>query len=336
MTALDTKENAPPREAWEAEIVAGHRWGQRPWLPPDPSQGERASAELARLRKLWEAAKPWKESPKEVIRQILALEICNWNLEESVLALCQAIGAKTPANLGIGHLASVSGERWKKIWAYYLALRDWLLGGAPESGYKPLLRICDPDQAVQKHLRDLLGERNKTKEPYVERFCLCLERWLVGLLPVESTQAKAHLAAVSSVDEEIKKLDPEGAVVHSGAMEFDGDGRLQPCSHKAFRRYDMILSSIGAGKWRALMPRRGTDGLDRAALLETYLSPIETWIASGGKAKGARRDELGEKIHRSLGKPDPTKVFLASLLASLLRSQQSAARKLGEARAKPS
>ena len=48
------------------------------------------------------------------------------------------------------------------------------------------------------------------------------------------------------------------------------------------------------------------------------------------------KDELGNKIIGALGEADDTKVFLASLLVSLLRSQQIAARKLAESRMKQS
>ena len=77
------------------------------------------------------------------------------------------------------------------------------------------------------------------------------------------------------------------------------------------------------------MGRRATDGFERADLLEEYLSPIESWI---GGQRGERRSEVSQKIHRSLGRPDDVKIFLASLLVSLLRSQQLAARRLAESR----
>lgn len=143
---------------------------------------------------------------------------------------------------------------------------------------------------------------------------------------------RAHEGAVSVIDKEIKELDPESRVLHELALKSDGDGRLQPCNHKAFHRYDIIISSIGAGKWRAVMLRRGTDGLDKARTVEEYLAPIETWIS--GKGKEEEGTELCSKIHTSLGEPDHEKIFLASLLVSLLRSQQIAARMLAESRAK--
>ena len=117
-------------------------------------------------------------------------------------------------------------------------------------------------------------------------------------------------------------------------MKSDGDGRLQPCNHKTFRRYDLIISSIGAGIWRAVMPRRGTDGLERARTLEQYLAPIETWIR-GTKSSGESKESgLCARIHTSLGAQDTVKQFLASLLVSLLRSQQVAAKMLAESRMK--
>jgi len=128
---------------------------------------------------------------------------------------------------------------------------------------------------------------------------------------------------------EIAKLDPERAVVPEAVLQNDGDGRLQPCHHKAFYRYDLIISSIGAGKWRAAMGRRRTDGLARADTLESYLAPIELWT----KGKTKTDDEFAAKIQALLGAPDSTKLFLASLLVSLLRPQQLAAAELAKRRA---
>jgi hypothetical protein len=280
-----------------------------------------------RLFDLWKKAKPVDNAAKNVIEQIMALEICNWNLEEGFLALCDAIGANKPSDLAIGHLRSVSEERWKKLWAYYLTLRNWLPTQGC-SGYRVLLKLCDSNDEIQNHILPRLGDPSKLKELYVERLCVCLERWLGGYLADRTAQMKAHNAAAIALEKEIHERDPEGQVVHKLALQSDGDGRLQPCNHKAFRRYVLIISSIGAGRWRASMPRRGTDGLERAATLEKYLSPLKAWI-DGTAPKGRKSDALSVKIFAALGPPDNTKLFLASLLHSLLRSQQLAAQKLG-------
>lgn len=319
----------PVREAWEEEVLAGHRWGRLfQWFK---IKDDRAAEEHARLKKLWESAQPLDESSKGVVEQILSLEICNWNLEESILALCNAIGAKERAKLRIGHWTSISKERWKKIWAYYLTLRNWLPCEG-RSGHEVLLRMCDPDETIQTHVLNLLGDGNELKELYVERLCLCLE-FMLGS-PRKSAQARAHGAAVLAVEEEIRKHDPEGRILN--ALGFDSEAYsyygLEPCHHKLFQHYDIIISSIGAGKSRAVMPRRGTGGFERATIMEKYLSPIESWIHGQGKEREGKEDKLFDKIHASLGELDNVKLFLASLLVSLLRSQQLAARKRAESR----
>lgn len=320
MTAQDGSEGTPQREPWEEEIFYGHRWG---------AHGEKASEEHARLKKLWEAAQPFPPNYRNALDGIIALEICNWNLEGSILELCSAIGEKQAIGIPIGHMASITDDRWRQVWAYYLTLRNWLprLGA---HGHEALLRQCDPDGAIQKHIVAMLGERTDLKELYVERVCHLLEFWIGGYYPDGSAQRVAHDVAVSALDEQIRKRDPEGQILN--AMNGEGDGRLQPCSHKAFRRYDIILSSIGAGKWRDAIPTRGTDGFDRAATLEEYLSPIEEWI--GGQASAGGVGGLAEDIQSRLGEKDAAKVFLACLLVSLLRSEGLAARQLAESRSK--
>lgn len=312
-------------EVWEKEVVAQHRWGRLfQWFNTDKDAPDR---ELGRLRRLAEKAGPLDRSCKAVVGQIVALEICNWNLEESILELCRAIGAKAPSQKGIGHMASMSRERWKRVWAYYLTLRNWLPSELA-SGYQTLLETCDPVRAVQEDISRLLGERTRLKELYVERFCICLERWLGGWPRDDSIQMGAHEAAVEAVEKEIKRLDPQSSVVHELVFKSDGNGRLNLCNHKAFHRYDLIISSIGAERWRAGKPMKGTDGLERAATLEKYLSPIEAWI--GGSGKGGMADEM----HKMLGEQNDIKLFLASLLVSLLRPQQLAAKRLAESRAR--
>jgi hypothetical protein len=309
-----------PNELWEHEVLARHRWGRH---------GDAAKDELARLRKLREAAGPLGRRGEAVMEQIVALEICNWNVEESILALCVAIGAQEPTDLPIGHLASVTEERWKKVWAYYLALRDWLPSGV-NGGYRLLLRACDPDGVIEGHVRSLLRDRDGLKELYVERLCLNLAFWLGGFFPEGSAPGEAYRAAAAAVEAKIKEKEPEAKFLD--VFDVEGAGGWGPCHHKAFRRYDIIISSVGAGKWRAVMPRRGTDGFERAALLEEYLAPIEGW--AGGAAEEEAAGDVAERIYESLGERDNVKIFLASLLASLLRAQQLYARKLAERRMK--
>lgn len=302
-----------------------HRWGRFGfWFEKEDPRGKEAQT---MLKELWSKAQPFDESANAVMKQIMSLEICNWKLEDSIIALCEAIGKKNPTELPIGHMASITKERWEKFWVYYLTLRNFIPHEA-KNGYEMLLKTYDPDKSVQNHILGMLGERDKLKEIYVERLSLCLERYLAGFPAEESPWMKGHNSAVAAIDAEIKKLDPESKVVHEAVLKDDGSGRLQPCSHKAFYRYDLIISSIGAGKWREAMGRRKTDGFERADMLEKYLAPIEAWTLG----RKYEQNELADKINNLLGKPDGVKVFLASLLVSLLRPQQLAAQELAKQR----
>jgi hypothetical protein len=322
---MESNKNNSTLEPWEQELLAMHRWGRFAfWFEKEDPRGKEAQK---MLKELWAKAKPFDESANALMKQIMSLEICNWKLEESIIALCEAIGKKEPTELPIGHGASISKERWEKFWTYYLTLRSWVPPEA-KNAYDILLRIYDFDKSVQNHILGMLGEKDKLKEVYVERLGLCLERYLAGFPPEDSAWTKAHNSAVAAIDVEIKKLDPESKVVHEAVLKNDGDGRLQPCNHKAFYRYDLIISSIGAGKWRGAMGRRKTDGFERADMLEKYLSPIEAWV----QGREIEKNELSDKIHNLLGKPDAVKIFLASLLVSLLRPQQLAARELAKQR----
>jgi len=319
--ASPENETTPKREPWEEEIFYPHRWGRH---------GDKAVEEHARLKPLWETAQPLDQRCREVMGKIIDLEICNWDLEGGIITLCSAIGAKDATGINVGHFASITDERWKEVWAYYVTLKNWLSHEISSNGYEALLKMLDPDKKIRNHIYDMLGERNELKELCVARLCLCLDWYLAGTYTTDSTQAKAHRAAVSAIEEQIKARDPESMILQ--ALESEGDGRLQPCSHKAFRRYDIIISSIGSGSWRAVIPRRGTDGFERAETLEKYLSAIEDWVKTKGKAGKGKTDELTQNIYALLGKPDKEKLFLASFLVSILRGQQLSAIERAESR----
>ena len=305
-------ENTPASERWEEEVVARHRWGR---------DEDRAAAEHTRLRELWNAAQPVSDGTPRITDQIVALEICNWKLEASIVALCEAIGAGRPAEMAIGHEASITDERWCQVWQYYAALRDWPARGRA-GGYATLVARLDPSEEVQKHVADMLGDPDEVKELYAERLCLCLERWMQHWLPADPLRLCGHRAAVAAVEEEIRRRDPDPQIL--AAMRDDGDGLLQACSHKAFRRYDILISSIGRGEWRGGIRAAGTDGSERADLIASYLDPIDAWLAKGQEAH--IQSQLGRKLTALLGEPDDTKRFLASLLVSLLRAQEATTR----------
>ena len=103
MAELDGSVKEARGEGWAQDVLARHRWGQH---------GDRAAEEHARLCRLWAAAQPLDDTALTIVEQIVALEICNWNLEENFLALCGAIGSKRPVDHGTGHLACRHAGAW--------------------------------------------------------------------------------------------------------------------------------------------------------------------------------------------------------------------------------
>lgn len=312
---------------WEKELLAGHRWGRlKKWIP-EHSWDDDITNEHIILKNLWEKAKPLNKPCKDILTAILNLEICNWNLEESILDLCKAIGIKAAPTLNIGHSCSITGERWRTVWAYYLALKKWLPHKERATGYKALLPVCDPDGVIQEHVTTMLGEPTTLKQLYVQRFCLNLEYWMGGFYPEGSPQCNAYKAAVEELEHEILDFDPDPEILEW--MCLGKKGWIEICHHKVFRRLDITISSIGAGKWRGSIPLKGTDGLERAKTLEKYVNPLQAWVT--GSPVDAP-DTLCAKIHKTLGEKDDTKIFLVSLLCSLLKSQQLAAHYRAEKR----
>ncbi len=305
-------------------MLANHRWGRH--------GEEQAAEELARLRELYSVAELSPEQV-EIVQQIVGLEICNWNLERSFLDLCGAIGSGQPHHRPIGHMGWLSPERWNRIWAYYASIRDWL-SPRNKNAYRPLLAICDPEGDVRARVEELLGERTELKELYAERLALCI-KWHLDECPgagPEDPEAlvRSHRAAVEAVEAAVRERTPDDDILER-AYRFEGNGTLNLCHHKLFRRWDIILSSIGGGGWRKAMPEIGTTGFNRAETLERRLAPLRAWL--DGAEPGT---DLGHEVHAALGEADSEKRFLASLLESLLRAQQVSARGRAQARDKAS
>lgn len=295
-------------QLWEQELHAGHRWGR-------VADKERGACEHARLLALWHAISTDDSPAVELLNQIIAIEFCNWRITESLLAICRGIGANMPAPFAIGHIGSCSEERWRLIWAYYLAARSWLPAKVP-SGIGAMLSLCDSDGATDRHVTTLLGARTTLKERYVERFCLELEYWLHGWYDMNEGGVLGLRAAVAAIEEEIRRLDPEAEAM-LWAMHPDNGG-LFPCLHKLFRRFDILLAGIGGGKWHAGMVEDGGSRAERVATNERYLTPIAAWVAGDPVNT---QDGIAQAVYVALGTRTPRKLFLASLLVSLLRAQ---------------
>lgn len=148
-------ENSKSQETWEKEILTHHRWGKF---------GQKAEQELEKLHIIWKRIQPISDNTNKIMNQVISTEICNWKLEESILAICKAIGMNTPVAIGIGHMNSITNERWKKIWAYFATLKNWLVKDDKKIGYRNLLEMYDLENKIQKHILSFFArKKNKIK-----------------------------------------------------------------------------------------------------------------------------------------------------------------------------
>ena len=169
------------------------------------SDEEIKTKEMQRLNKLWEEAQPMTDKELYAVRQITWLSRCNWNLEPIIKSLIDAIRKERNSNMRIGHNHSITNDRWKKVWAYYLSLKKWLPIQGRYTGLTVFLEFCDPDEVIQSRIVELLGKKTKLKEIYVELFCYFLESKLMGRHPDDSTKLLATNAAVEFLNNEVKK-----------------------------------------------------------------------------------------------------------------------------------
>jgi hypothetical protein len=243
------------------------------------------------------------------------------------MALCEAIGAGEPVDRAIGHSDSVTDGRWRKIRAYALALREWQADNADAvASCRAASKATDPAGQVRRHVLAMLGEPTQLKRLRVELLWLNLQYWLQGLPEKDSAPGIALHGAHARMVERVREVAPNDPFEDGflPRVRLADDGQLHPCHHKLFRRYDILISSIGSGSWRSDMPYRGTDGFERADILDKHLEPVESWV---DELKPTGPDPgLAREIHNLLGRPTKQKRFLAALLASLLRAQQVVAR----------
>ncbi len=307
-------------QCWERELLAHHRWGDYP---------EQREIEHERLKALWRPIHPVCERTQRLIESITALELCNWRLLESIGELCACIGAKRLPEYVIGHHLSVDTRRWHKYWGYFFALRTWALG-EHLCGVPSMQSVCDPQGCIEHHVFELLGERNELKALYVERLARAVFYWLTGHSEPDTAPGIAHAGCVAALEHRILALDPELRVVPREYL-FADEGNLHACHHKLFRHLDIIISSIGAERWRGGMPARCTDGIERAEDLDAWLIPLAAWVQGRAPQGDEAASEQWQQVFAALGERDDQKVFLAALLESLLRSQQVAARERAEA-----
>lgn len=323
-TDPDLEDRMTPVALWKDEVLALHRWGD---LGP-----ERARAQAEHLDLLYQEAAPLDEGDSQLLQQILNIEICNWRLEDSLLALCEGIGGHTPVAGPIGHGPSVNQERWRRVWAYYLSLRHWQseAAGQHQHAYTPILRLCDPDDEVRQLVAGMLGDPDPVKCLRVERLCLHLEYWLDGLPDLEAPRMIGLDMASHALEAEIQNTLPQNDYGReerdfADHLRLTDNGQLHPCHYKLFRRYDILISSIGCGVWRGAMPPRGDSAAIRVELLEHYLTPMQVWLDTTPVPESTDSEVAGT-IWNVLGTPDPAKRFLVALLISLMRCQQEKAR----------
>jgi hypothetical protein len=278
--------------------------------------------ELQKLDELWNNAQPMTNDELYSVSQITWLSRCNWNLEPSITSLIEAIGKGKRASIRIGHNYSITEDRWKKVWAYYFTLKQWLHPQERYTGIPTLLDYCDPDNTIKAHITNLLGKKTKLKELYVELFSYFLEFQLMGKNhPGDSAKNNATKAAVESLMNEIKKFEYDEMILAAVQInpETLSEGKLrwyEVCHHKFFRRCDIIISTIGKNEWRGTFKERGSERKELKDLLLRYSQSLEAWISNQESV-----NDFKKSIHELLGQQTSKKLFQVSLLYAFLKGQ---------------
>ncbi|MHA2260698.1 MAG: carboxymuconolactone decarboxylase family protein [Promethearchaeota archaeon] len=287
------------------------------------SDKEIIKRETQRLEYLWEKAQPMSDDELHTVSQITLLSRCNWVLEPSIMSLLNAIGKGKRTTMRIGHNYSITEDRWKRVWAYYLSLKNWLAALGRYTGIPVLLDFCDPNKTTQSHVLKLLGKKTKLKELFVELFSYSLEFHLMSSGPDDLERFIARKAAVESLNNQIKKQEHNAMILAAiqPNPEKLSDGKLrwfEVCHHKFFRRCDIILSSIGENVWRGTFIDKSPEKEHLKELLQRYSLTLESWISNQDINK-----DFAKNIYDLIGKHTNKKVFQVSFLSVLLRGELS-------------
>ncbi len=294
------------KKLWEDEIKARHRWGRYPEL---------VNGEIDKLQLLWNGIDSHNENYHKLVEQIISLEVCNWRFKKSASELTRAIGKLTPLPYEIGHMSSVNQERKRKILTYYLSLQYWLSKSQIRDYFEqrecvsPTLSIFEDGSITRDLVETKLGESTELKILLVERLCLRLKNKLNGFYPDGSVSKRIVDSSKEFIDTEIAKFNCDKRFIDAidcGGLEF--------CHHKFFRRLDILIESIGAGKWRDKSTQTKDDGLRLSKEIDEITEPLVEWL-----------DNRDSEFDSILGKRQPDKAFLVSLFVSLLTAQKKRA-----------
>ncbi len=293
---------------WETELLSAHRWGR----------GEVIDIDNSVIYDAWNKIPKVTDDLENLVYQIISLEICNWRLLEFIPRLENAIENMKALPYDIGHGTSLTDDRKKKVWLYWLSLKDWisrfniLQWVGSRVCFEPIIKMLDPEMVTYKKIHDWLGEGNKNKEELVEILCIKILEKLSGDYMEESFWENLVFSD-SPEKQELKRMwrrnDPEfETAIMKGGLEF--------CHHKFFRRLDIIISSIGVEKWRGVIPLEGDHGLTLNEEIDKALEPTITKI----------NEKLDGHFNPfSDGEYASEKLFLRLLLVSLIESQQERA-----------
>lgn len=262
-------------------------------------------------------------SAEQIELRIIADFCCIWRYDypERIHQICATISGSPKRELRL-HF-QVGPDQRQRLSDYAAALKGWLDDIAPDD--PAYFREGSSD--INEKVYSYLGQKDPLKNVLAERTFISLaSRFLncsfwgesnsdsgVSLFPYTAYTLPANSSQrMHELEQRMKKE------MGNQAYNFicDVGGSPEPaCYFKFIRRVEIMISSIGAMKWRGNLPPKDSLISNRKYLTKLYMDVLEKyWRESKTSYANTEGESIEKELFDLLGKPDDFKKWLVACL----------------------
>ena len=269
-------------------------------------------------------------SPEQVDLRVIADFCCIWRYDypQRVHDICAIIGGDRKTALRLHY--QVCTRRREEFISYATALKGWLTDRPPDdAGFFN----AGSGETVKK-VYGFLGKKDPLKAMLAERTYIGFSNRVlnctfwgtlhdqpeVNLYPCHAQQLPdGWPGRMSELEFAIQKE------LGRSARDFlcEVGGAAEPACHfKFMRRVDILVSSIGALKWRGNLPPKEAGITGRRKLTRRYLDVLEQyWSGKSLTQTDVETEEIRERLFSLLGPHDDLKKWLVACLWKNIKDQ---------------
>lgn len=333
-----------PTVTWGGKSYVEFSLWENSWLEDESRWDEEVHA----IHRLFEDAAPLDDDFRIMRLQVASYEACHYAFPDSLMKLVASIGTgvadrelKTGCYANLGPNTS-DLQRLERISAYAAILGEW----AEQIGISISLSL-HPDHEEDVHLiHDMLGPWSRPKALYARRLAL-----LVGLIEkvadgYDSYSNHHCYPGAAEIDREI--FLTEGVPAELIPEPLDEKSFLEILSRRSnpllanissygpvfcrlnlFRHFHIMISSVGCGEWRGVMPETGENRRNVERFIPSLVCALNGWLAGLHPSVSAQcwpdALEACEEVGNLLGESTPQKRCVVAMLWKRLKNQKGRA-----------